>query len=138
MCQLARLDCLFQPYITSLAASLVHLAGVPGFEPGLSVLETDVLTVDTIPLRVFLLGLFVISMLAATATEFAEFQPVRSRLLVFGRNVITTLTVLTLKYDIVARHNSNSPIPISDLRSDLLYFQISFSSDLSLVQIFAS
>ena len=27
------------------------LAGVPGFEPGLSVLETDVLTVDTIPLR---------------------------------------------------------------------------------------
>src|SRR4026207_1376530 len=29
------------------------MAGVPGFEPGLSVLETDVLTVDTIPLRVF-------------------------------------------------------------------------------------
>src|SRR5688500_7129635 len=29
-----------------------HLAGVPGFEPGLSVLETDVLTVDTIPLRI--------------------------------------------------------------------------------------
>jgi hypothetical protein len=27
------------------------MAGVPGFEPGLSVLETDVLTVDTIPLR---------------------------------------------------------------------------------------
>src|SRR6266571_8204623 len=26
------------------------LAGVPGFEPGLSVLETDVLAVDTIPL----------------------------------------------------------------------------------------
>ena len=30
--------------------SLNFLAGVPGFEPGLSVLETDVLTVDTIPL----------------------------------------------------------------------------------------
>ena len=28
-----------------------YLAGVPGFEPGLSVLETDVLTVDTIPLQ---------------------------------------------------------------------------------------
>ena len=28
----------------------MNLAGVPGFEPGLSVLETDVLTVDTIPL----------------------------------------------------------------------------------------
>ena len=27
------------------------MAGVPGFEPGLSVLETDVLTVDTIPLH---------------------------------------------------------------------------------------
>ena len=27
------------------------LAGVPGFEPGLSVLETDVLTIDTIPLH---------------------------------------------------------------------------------------
>jgi hypothetical protein len=30
-----------------------NLAGVPGFEPGLSVLETDVLTVDTIPLLTF-------------------------------------------------------------------------------------
>src|SRR5436305_3789468 len=30
--------------------SISFLAGVPGFEPGLSVLETDVLTVDTIPL----------------------------------------------------------------------------------------
>jgi hypothetical protein len=30
---------------------LPMLAGVPGFEPGLSVLETDVLTVDTIPLQ---------------------------------------------------------------------------------------
>jgi hypothetical protein len=29
----------------------LKLAGVPGFEPGLSVLETDVLTVDTIPLQ---------------------------------------------------------------------------------------
>src|ERR671918_992063 len=28
-----------------------QMAGVPGFEPGLSVLETDVLTVDTIPLH---------------------------------------------------------------------------------------
>jgi hypothetical protein len=31
--------------------SINSLAGVPGFEPGLSVLETDVLTVDTIPLH---------------------------------------------------------------------------------------
>ena len=108
------------------------MAGVPGFEPGLSVLETDVLTVDTIPLRtlpisncrlpisiivglrkseignwqspMILLRLFVIRVLTATATEFAEFQPVRSRLLVFRRNVVSTLTLVTLKYDIVAWH----------------------------------
>lgn len=37
---------------TSLIPTLkYYLAGVPGFEPGLSVLETDVLTVDTIPLQ---------------------------------------------------------------------------------------
>ena len=37
---------------SSLNPQLIYaiLAGVPGFEPGLSVLETDVLTVDTIPL----------------------------------------------------------------------------------------
>src|SRR6266567_1112107 len=34
----------------SLIYNAVLLAGVPGFEPGLSVLETDVLAVDTIPL----------------------------------------------------------------------------------------
>ena len=40
-------------YVSSMsfrAANPYPLAGVPGFEPGLSVLETDVLTVDTIPL----------------------------------------------------------------------------------------
>ena len=38
---------------SSLNPQLIYaiLAGVPGFEPGLSVLETDVLTVDTIPLQ---------------------------------------------------------------------------------------
>ena len=45
-----------------------------------------------------------ISVLATTATEFTEFQPVRSRLLVFGRNVVSTLTLVTLKCDIVAWH----------------------------------
>jgi len=34
-----------------------------------------------------LLGLLVISMLAATATEFTEFQPVRCGLLILGRHV---------------------------------------------------
>ena len=45
------------PKFSSLSSSFdtltfyTKLAGVPGFEPGLSVLETDVLTVDTIPLH---------------------------------------------------------------------------------------
>ena len=52
------------------------------------------------------LGLFVTRMLTATATEFAEFQPVRSRLFVLGGNVVSTLTLVTLKYDIVAWHCS--------------------------------
>ena len=89
-----------------------YLAGVPGFEPGLSVLETDVLTVDTIPLRLLpisscqfidvgphnrqlairLLRLFVTSVLAAEAAELAEFQPLGRLLLVLGRAVIAPLT----------------------------------------------
>ena len=87
------------------------LAGVPGFEPGLSVLETDVLTVDTIPLRLYSiasLGLFVTCVSSATATELAEFQPVGSRLLILRRNVVSTLALVTLKYDIVAWHNFES------------------------------
>src|SRR6185295_1322034 len=96
--RLARLDYLFQPYSNFFeAASLVHLAGVPGFEPGLSVLETDVLTVDTIPLHLLpiskcrlpisvslnwqseignwqSLGFLMISVLATTATELTKLQ----------------------------------------------------------------
>jgi hypothetical protein len=42
----------FSRHFFSRSANFLYtnLAGVPGFEPGLSVLETDVLTVDTIPL----------------------------------------------------------------------------------------
>ena len=82
------------------------MAGVPGFEPGLSVLETDVLTVDTIPLRV-LLGLFMTRVLAATATEFAEFQAVGRGLLILGRHVVPTLTILALKHNVIAWQCSN-------------------------------
>jgi hypothetical protein len=106
------------------------MAGVPGFEPGLSVLETDVLTVDTIPLRVIancrfpianfhhlsvprignrqlempLLRFLVISVLATTAAEFAELQPVGRRLLVLGRNVVATLTNAALKHNVISWH----------------------------------
>ena len=86
------------------------MAGVPGFEPGLSVLETDVLTVDTIPLQSLptgkwsSLGLFMTRVLAATATEFAEFQAIRRGLLILGRHVIPTFAILTLKHNVIAWH----------------------------------
>src|SRR6185503_6197488 len=89
------------------------MAGVPGFEPGLSVLETDVLTVDTIPLRRrtrglgetaprrkspclrvapspcrFSLGFLMISVLAATATELTKLQPIGRSFLILSRNVV--------------------------------------------------
>ena len=88
------------------AAIRYSLAGVPGFEPGLSVLETDVLTVDTIPLRSFpiSLRLFVVSVLAAAATEFAEFQAIRRGLLILSRHVVPTLARLTLKHNVIAWH----------------------------------
>ena len=108
------------------------MAGVPGFEPGLSVLETDVLTVDTIPLKVFqivdcrfqidrsprinlqsailnlqLLGFLVISVLAATATELTKLKPIWRGLFILGRNVVAALTSLTLKNYVISRHRSN-------------------------------
>ena len=115
------------------------MAGVPGFEPGLSVLETDVLTVDTIPLRALpiadfqlpisimsvseignrqlaigngsSLGLFMTCVLAATATKLAEFQPVGCGLLILRRYVVPTLAISALKHDVIAWHNL---FPISD------------------------
>jgi hypothetical protein len=51
-----------------------------------------------------LLGLFMTCVLAATATEFAEFQPVGRGLLILGRHVIPALAILTLKHNIIAWH----------------------------------
>src|SRR5204863_1537735 len=95
-----------------LSSTLEHLssalAGVPGFETGLSVLETDVLTVDTIPLRILSisncqfscltqptpnrqseignrqrsLGLFVIRVFAAATAELTKLQPLGRSLFV--------------------------------------------------------
>jgi hypothetical protein len=53
----------------------------------------------------------VTSVLAATATEFAEFQAIGRGLLILGRHVVPTLTHVTLKHNVVSRHNS---VPISD------------------------
>ncbi len=93
------------------------------------------LTVDTIPLQTFpianlrlptvsqpnhpseseignwqskmLFRFLVIGVLAATATELAEFKPVGRGLLILGRYVVSTLAVVTLKHNIIAWHNSN-------------------------------
>ena len=57
------------------------------------------------------LRLFVIRVLAATATEFTEFQPVGGGLLILGRHVVPTLAMATLKHNVIAWHIS---FPISD------------------------
>ena len=51
------------------------------------------------------LGLFMICVLAATATELAEFKPIRRGLLILCRHVIATLTVGALKHYVVSRHS---------------------------------
>ena len=51
-----------------------------------------------------LLRLFVIRVLTATATEFAEFQPVRCGLLILGRHVVPVLAFTTLKHNVIAWH----------------------------------
>jgi hypothetical protein len=51
-----------------------------------------------------LLGLFVTSVLAATATEFAEFQAVGRGLLILGRHVVPTLAYAALKHNVIACH----------------------------------
>ena len=110
------------------------MAGVPGFEPGLSVLETDVLTVDTIPLwspdtamgrkgdaekkpnfrRVSLspllrvgssLRFLMVRVLTAAPAELTQLQTICRGLLVLSRNVVATLAVSTLQDDVVTRHN---------------------------------
>ena len=62
------------------------------------------LTVDTIPLGVYSLRLFVTSVFAATTAELAEFQPIGRGLLILGRHVIPTFAILTLKHNIIAWH----------------------------------
>ena len=55
-----------------------------------------------------LLGLFMISVFAATATELTKLKPIRRGLLILGRYVIPTLTLVTLKNNIIAWHLLNS------------------------------
>lgn len=116
----------------------IQLAGVPGFEPGLSVLETDVLAVDTIPLDNILIadfqlsiesstrrgitnrqsqmlfGLLMRCVLTTAAAELAEFQTLSRRLFVLRRYVIATLAITALQHNIVTRHNLKILFLISD------------------------
>ena len=57
---------------------------------------------------------FVIRVLAAAPAKLTEFQPLRGRFLVLGRDVVAAFAIRALKYDVVARHNSKSPISLSD------------------------
>ena len=119
------------------------LAGVPGFEPGLSVLETDVLAVDTIPLWTFpiadlrlpiyadltnklkignwqsemSLRFLMIRVLTAAPAELLELQTIWSGFLVLRRYVIAALAIAALQYNVIAWHIS---FPISDCQFPIL------------------
>ena len=92
---------------------LFYLAGVPGLEPGPKVLETSMLTVDTIPLCRFRIadfgpvdphipiptGLFTFSVRRVTTTataEFFELKPVRRALFVLSRHVVALFALRAL------------------------------------------
>jgi hypothetical protein len=51
-----------------------------------------------------LLGLFMISVFAATATELAELKPIRRGLFILGRYVVAAFAINTLKNNIIAWH----------------------------------
>ena len=51
-----------------------------------------------------LLGLFMISVFAATATELAELKPIRRGLFILGRYVVAAFAINTLKDNIIACH----------------------------------
>ena len=55
-----------------------------------------------------LLGFLVTSVFSATATELAKFQALSRRLLILGGRIVPTLTISTLKNNVVARHNPTS------------------------------
>ena len=67
-----------------------------------------------------LLGLFMISVFAATATELAKLKPIRRGLFILGRYVVAALAIRALKYNVVAWHKSNLQLhsQISNLRSE--------------------
>lgn len=114
------------------------VAGVPGLEPGPKVLETSMLTIDTIPLRRFFdfsfwrlcipgnapenpderitkienrLFVFAMHSVRTTATaELLEFEPIRRRLLVLGRHVVAFFALCALQNDVIPWHKTMSSL----------------------------
>lgn len=119
------------PTTSSLISSNRHLpatglAGVPGLEPGPKVLETSMLTIDTIPLWVVesrewrvvsqkndsplstlhskLLVFFVQPVAAAAAAKLIKLKPVRRVLFVFCRHVVALFALSALQNYVISRH----------------------------------
>ena len=107
------------------------MAGVAGLEPAPKVLETSMLTIDTIPLskmmiyecRMMNIGihhssftiqhLFVFAMhlvAAAAATELFHLKPVRRVLFVLRRHVVTLFTLGALQNYVISCHKSSMSV----------------------------
>jgi hypothetical protein len=54
-----------------------------------------------------------VRVLTAAPAKLTELQPIRGRLFVLGSDVVAAFAIRALKYNVVARHNFNSPIPVS-------------------------
>ena len=103
------------------------MAGVPGLEPGPKVLETSMLTIDTIPLnqvrsrecgvrnKLYLiphsafcipqLFVFFVQTVAAAATaKFIKLKPVGRVLFIFCRNVVPLFALGALQNYVISRH----------------------------------
>jgi hypothetical protein len=84
------------------------VAGVPGFEPGQTVLETAVLPLTPYPCKKKLLCFFVRLVRSAGIAEFFELQTIWSLLFIFGRLVITIFAFLTNQRNVISCHNSST------------------------------
>ena len=56
-------------------------------------------------------GFLMARVLAATPAKLTKLQTFGGRFLILGSDVVAAFAIRALKYDVVARHNSESPIP---------------------------
>jgi hypothetical protein len=56
-------------------------------------------------------GFLMARVLAATPAKLTKLQTFRGRFLILGSDVVAAFAIRALKYDVVARHDSKSPIP---------------------------